>query len=88
MRVFEPRDDHKGDTARALLYFYTVYGFKGNADKSNFKVEEPVMATWCKADPVDAYEAKRNDAIYAAQGNRNPYIDRPEWVGAVGKFLP
>jgi endonuclease I len=85
--VFEPRDQQKGDTARALLYFYTVYGHVGSTDTSNFKLEEATLHAWNQADPVDATERQRNDAIYAAQGNRNPFVDHPEWVDKVGNFL-
>lgn len=85
--VFEPRDQHKGDLARALFYFYTVYGFRGGADVSNFKVEEETLKKWHVLDPVDAAERKRNDGIYKVQGNRNPYIDHPEFVQAVGNFI-
>ena len=36
------------------------------------------------ADPVDAFEMRRNDRIHAQwQGNRNPFIDHPEWADAV-----
>jgi endonuclease I len=86
--VFEPRDAHKGDLARALFYFYTVYGFQRGADLSNFRVEEETLKQWHLLDPVDAAERKRNDGIYAAQGNRNPYVDHPEFVQAIGKFIP
>ena len=85
--VFEPRDQQKGDTARALLYFYTVYGRVGSTDTSNFKLEEATLHAWNQADPVDATERQRNDAIFAAQGNRNPFVDHPEWVDKVGNFL-
>lgn len=84
--VFEPRDEHKGNVARALFYFYTVYGRNG-ISTSNFRVEEPVLLQWHKMDPVDAAERARNNAIFQAQGNRNPYIDHPEFVDAVGRFL-
>jgi endonuclease I len=29
------------------------------------------------SDPVNAREIARNNAIYATQNNRNPYIDHP-----------
>jgi endonuclease I len=39
---------------------------------------------WNEEDPVDAYEIKRNNLIYHNfQGNRNPYIDHPEWADVV-----
>ncbi len=84
--VFEPRDVHKGNVARAIFYFYTVYGFQGNADLSNFRMEQEVLKKWHTLDPVDASERKRNDGIYSAQGNRNPFIDNPAFIEAVGKF--
>ena len=38
------------------------------------------LLTWHDEDPVDDLERQRNDVIYAYQGNRNPFIDHPEWV--------
>lgn len=39
---------------------------------------------WNEEDPVDEYEIKRNNLIYHNfQGNRNPYIDHPEWADIV-----
>lgn len=86
--VFEPRDDHKGNVARALFYFYTVYGRQRGTSLSNFRVEEPVLHKWHQMDPVDGAERARNDAIFRFQKNRNPYIDHPEYVAQVGRFLP
>jgi len=82
--VFEPRDDHKGNVARALFYFYTVYG--RNASTDNFRIEEPVLHKWHAMDPVDALEQRRNNVIFEYQKNRNPYIDRPEFVSLIGRF--
>jgi endonuclease I len=42
-----------------------------------------VLLRWHKADPVDALEQRRNDVVADAQGNRNPFIDHPEYVGYV-----
>ena len=42
-----------------------------------------VLLQWHTEDPVDAYELARNDTVFAFQGNRNPFIDHPEWVGLV-----
>jgi endonuclease I len=39
-----------------------------------------VLLQWHAADPVDAKEMARNDVVYQYQGNRNPFIDHPEWA--------
>lgn len=39
------------------------------------------LLEWHEQDPVDEYEIHRNNLIYHNyQGNRNPFIDFPEWV--------
>ncbi len=43
------------------------------------------LLTWHAADPVDAFELNRNNMIHAYQGNRNPFIDHPEWVALAFK---
>lgn len=37
------------------------------------------LLAWHQADPPDAAERRRNDVVFSFQGNRNPFIDRPEW---------
>ncbi len=39
-----------------------------------------LLLKWHKEDPVDDFERNRNEVIYEAQGNRNPFIDKPEYV--------
>jgi len=42
------------------------------------------LLAWNKLDPVSDYEIYRNDLIYRNyQGNRNPFIDFPEWIDAI-----
>ncbi len=38
------------------------------------------LLQWSQDDPVDAKEMRRNDIVYSYQGNRNPFIDHPEWA--------
>jgi endonuclease I len=37
------------------------------------------LVAWHQADPPDAAERACNEVIYSFQGNRNPFIDHPEW---------
>ena len=86
--VFEPRDEYKGDVARAFFYMSTRYRGEDSAwDSSNAtsgaRLEswaEELLVSWHILDPVDDKELARNHAVYAIQGNRNPFIDHPEWV--------
>ena len=41
------------------------------------------LYAWNKLDAVDTYEQNRNNQVYKYQGNRNPFIDRPELVQEV-----
>lgn len=92
--VFEPIDAFKGDIARMILYFVTRYesqlsGFgTGNMlGGSSFPGlqtwELNQLLAWHAADPVSATEISRNNASYTYQGNRNPYIDHPEYVAQI-----
>lgn len=86
--LFEPRDDHKGDCARAILYMDVRYAHLSLVD-SGVNLGENQMGyldallAWHQLDPVSAEEQTRNDAIYTYQGNRNPFVDRPEFVPAL-----
>ncbi len=41
------------------------------------------LIAWANGDLPDTYEQMRNDVVYSFQGNRNPFIDHPEWVDCV-----
>lgn len=96
--VFEPIDSFKGDVARAFLYFVTRYEsdiptFSSNTDATqsfdnntfpSVKIEYlKLMIKWHNLDPVSKKEIDRNNAAYTFQGNRNPYIDSPQFVNKV-----
>lgn len=38
------------------------------------------LLQWHQADPPDMQELERNEVIFNFQGNRNPFIDHPEWA--------
>ena len=42
-----------------------------------------MLKRWHANDPVDQKEIDRNNAVYNFQGNRNPYVDHPEFVNMV-----
>ena len=42
-----------------------------------------VLLQWHLEDPVDAKEMARNDVIASFQGNRNPFVDNPQWVACI-----
>lgn len=96
---FEPIDEYKGDYARTFFYFVTRYehnmvawapiNARGDCflDASTYPSIDPwglaLMLQWHAADPVGQKEIDHNNAVYAIQGNRNPYIDNPNWVNFV-----
>lgn len=46
----------------------------------NYQQIYELMVKWNKLDPVDEHEKKRNDTIEQIQGNRNPFVDHPEYM--------
>jgi len=93
--VFEPIDEFKGDVARYYFYFATRYEnvlttwgvpfdmFDGTTDQVFAEPFLTILMTWHTQDPVSNQEIARNDAIYARQNNRNPFIDHPEYVNQI-----
>ena len=91
--VFEPNDEYKGDFARTYFYMVTCYEEKiadwyvnypesqptldGNAYPGLSSWQLNMLMKWAKNDPVSEKEINRNNAVYAIQKNRNPFIDYP-----------
>lgn len=81
-KYFEPLDNVKGDVARICLYVYARYGaeYSKCSNITNVFESVDVLLDWCELDPVDAWEMGRNDAVADIQGNRNVFIDYPEYA--------
>jgi endonuclease I/chitodextrinase len=91
--VFEPINEFKGDIARMYFYFATRYEntvasypfamFNSTSNQVFTTAFLNMLLTWSAQDPVSTREIARNNAIYALQKNRNPFIDHPEYVQAI-----
>lgn len=92
---FEPPDRVKGDVARILFYMATRYekgdrvdlelNEKLNNGSAPYHGKLSTLLKWHAQDPVDEFELNRNNIIQKWQGNRNPFIDHPEWVELIWK---
>ena len=88
LNAYEPCDEYKGDFARVFMYMFTCYQDLTwkytwmNYEKSTYPTLKPwavkLLLKWHKQDPVSEKEVNRNNAVYAVQGNRNPYVDYPQ----------
>ncbi len=97
--VFEPINEYKGDFARSYLYMATCYEDRiagwasytteaqailaGNAFPAYKAWYVTLLLSWCQQDPVSQKEIDRNNVVYTIQGNRNPFIDHPEYAQGV-----
>lgn len=94
LTVFEPADEYKGDFARMYMYVATcyqdytwmadgVYMFESNEYPTLTDYSIELLMRWHREDPVSEKEIARNEAVYEAQHNRNPFIDYP----AIAEYL-
>ena len=78
---FEP-DLGRGAVARATLYMLLRYANQVDWARSDYIPERlATLLAWHRDHEVSEYERHRNAAIHARQGNRNPFIDHPDWTG-------
>ena len=96
--VFEPNDNVKGDLARIVFYSIVKYEnsykwtsgggsaiYSGDKNKNfgltNYAVK--LFTKWNEMDPPDAFEISMNNALNKIQGNKNPFIEHPEYVNMI-----
>lgn len=74
--AFEPRESQKGNIARAIFYFYTMYrDMADQADPQFFDIMKDDLCEWHFADPVDSLEWIRSLMIGEFQGHEaNPFV--------------
>ena len=73
---FEPREDHKGNAARAMMYTYALYGdvIESNSPQY-FEQQRQTLCEWHIQDPVDQIEYDRTYLIATYQNDRpNPFV--------------
>ncbi len=70
--VFEPREEVKGDIARAMFYFYTMY--KDVADDNFFETQKEILYDWHQIDQITNDEIDRTWDIAEYQNYPNPFI--------------
>ena len=89
---WEPRDAVKGDVARIMFYMAVRYqgpsynlelvDYTGTPNQAIFG-KLSTLLEWNRLDPPSDFERNRNDVIQSFQLNRNPFIDRPEFVDLI-----
>jgi endonuclease I len=83
---YVPPESIRGDIARILFYMVTMYPDLSLVDvtsgsPSTYQMAQfSLMVKWHLQDPVDDFEARRNNVIFQNQANRNPFIDHEELV--------
>lgn len=72
---FEPREDRKGDIARAVFYVAAVY--PDRAEPGFLGSMLPDLLAWNRQDPPDARERARSTWVASLQGTENPFVLDP-----------
>ncbi|MDE0584019.1 endonuclease [Planococcus sp. A6] len=90
---WEPPNEVKGDVARMLFYMAVRYESGDGVDlelndlvnngSMPYHGKISVLLDWHEQDPVSAWEQQRNEKIEDIQGNRNPFVDHPEWAESI-----
>jgi hypothetical protein len=98
--TLEPVDSLKGDVARTLLYMSLRYDGEDGGTPLRLLVRPAApdeaaigglctLLDWNESDPVNSAERRRNERVERYQGNRNPFVDRPEFARVLwGRACP
>ena len=79
--VYEPRDEQKGNVARAMMYMATAYnGINGFGWGLGTNQPQAIIKSWHYQDLPDNYEIARNEYIFSQQNNRNPFVDSVDFA--------
>ncbi len=86
---FYPAEGYRGATARILMYVQVRWGNQynlsfvlGQGDCKTIGDIETLMK-WHLEEPPTEEEIRRNEAVADIQGNRNPFIDHPEYASKI-----
>ena len=97
--LWEPRDEVKGDGKSGILHGFKISKCIKQEAKTPLKMNEineivhntfgdaHDLAKWHQLDPPDEKEVHRNDVAQKFQGNRNPFIDNPDWAELIWPSL-
>jgi len=77
---FEPPNWHKGELARAMFYFSVRYSRPIDSEQEDF------FRDWSAQYDVSSKEYYRNEDIFTHQGNRNPFVQYPDFVKLIRDF--
>ena len=74
--TFEPCDDAKGEIARAVMYGTVMYSYTMTNEIESIEL----ALKWHLQHPNTERDIRRNNVVYGNQGNRNPFVDHPEYA--------
>ncbi len=77
---YEPPDNHKGKLARAMFYISVTYNIPMD------DTMEAILREWAHNYPITREESDRANRVTDVQGNKNPFIDHPEWIDLISNF--
>ena len=74
--TFEPCDEAKGEVARSVMYGTIMYSYTMTKEIESIEL----ALKWHIEHPITSRDVKRNNVVYGNQGNRNPFVDHPEYA--------